>query len=143
MSVKIEGLAELDAALDDYLDAVEDNIADAVRVTALSVEADAIKSIQRGDKGGKIYKKTDPNRLHRASAPGEAPASDTGHLAKNIDSVIKPEFAYVGTPLKYGFYLEFGTMKMAERPWLRPAREKNKKLFRDRIKAGMIKAGRL
>jgi hypothetical protein len=31
----------------------------------------------------------------------------------------------IGTPLKYGLYLEIGTKKMQPRPWLRPALERS------------------
>jgi HK97 gp10 family phage protein len=112
-----------------------------VRITAFDVEADAIKSIQRGPASGRTYEKFKPRRTHRASAPGEAPQSDTGRLAGSIESQRITVLSYsVGTPLDYGRFLEFGTMKIAERPWLRPAIEKNRALFRKRIVVAIEKA---
>ena len=48
------------------------------------IRGEAVKSIQTGMKSGRIYEKYNPRRTHRASAPGEAPASDTGNLVRNI-----------------------------------------------------------
>ena len=45
---------------------------------------EAIKSIMQGPKTGRIYEKYNPRRTHRASAPGQAPASDTGNLVSQI-----------------------------------------------------------
>ena len=94
--------------------------------------------MQRGQKSGRTYKKSDPNRTHKASAAGEAPATDTGELAGSVAVVeggrgrIGP-VVFVGSDLDYAEWLEFGTRDMAERPWLRPAVEKNRPLFRKRL----------
>jgi hypothetical protein len=61
---------------------------------------------------------------HRASAPGEPPASDTGRLLSSISHDIRVEdtlVARVGSPLKVAEWLELGTSKMAPRPFARPA----------------------
>jgi hypothetical protein len=59
------------------------------------------------------------------SEPGEPPAKRTGTLDRSIDSETvetRGEFiGRVGTNLKYGFWLELGTRRMAARPYLRPA----------------------
>jgi HK97 gp10 family phage protein len=62
----------------------------------------------------------------RSSAPGEAPAVQTGNLVRSIASD-KPRALTrdVGTNVKYGVYLEFGTRKMAPRPFLKPALKKS------------------
>jgi phage gpG-like protein len=47
--------------------------------------------------------------------------SDTGRLASNVESILATPAnirAKVGTNIIYGAYLEFGTSKMAARPWL-------------------------
>ena len=44
----------------------------------------AIENISRGAKSGETYEKYNPRRTHKASAPGEAPASDTGNLVSQI-----------------------------------------------------------
>lgn len=142
-SVKLEvvGLVEVVKALETYGQRASKQIADAIELTALDVEADAKKSINRGTKSGRTYEKFKPRRTHRASAPGEAPAGDTGELARRITAEKERELRWsVGADLPYGRYLEFGTMKIAERPWLRPAIERNRGLFRKRIVAAIEKA---
>lgn len=136
--ITLVGDKELQAALRRYGKLAEDAIADAVEATALNVQGDAVKSIQRGTKGGRTYVKYDPNRTHKASAPGEAPSSDTGQLAGSIQVVDGAfDHAFVGSDLDYAEWLEFGTRDMEERPWLRPAVEKNRPLFRKRLIAAI------
>jgi len=56
---------------------------------------------------------------HTASAPGDYPAIDTGHLAKNIETDVEDYKARIGTNVPYGKELEFGTSKVEARPWLK------------------------
>ena len=49
---------------------------------------------------------------------------DTGALLNSIDSgMITPDTAYVRDGVSYGVYNEFGTYKMAARPFFTPAAE--------------------
>lgn len=59
-------------------------------------------------------------RAHQASAPGEAPASDTGAFERSLNIVRKGTLeADLETNLGYPGLLEFGTGKMQPRPlWL-------------------------
>jgi HK97 gp10 family phage protein len=102
-----------------------------IRKITLDVEG-TIKRSMAGSKSGKQYargaaltkagKPVKRRRYHRASAPGESPAVDTGNLINSIRSQFP-------TPLKgvlnigaaYASFLEFGTRKMAARPYVRPA----------------------
>jgi hypothetical protein len=65
---------------------------------------------------------------YTASAPGEAPANRLGGLRGSIDYKVHGEgqslVGDVGTKLKYGAPLEFGTLRMSARPWLRKSFEK-------------------
>ena len=133
--MQVTGLEQLGNALDRYSARSSAAISDVIRLTALAIEADAIKSIQRGDKTGAIYQRG--KVTHQASAPGQAPATDTGKLVSSIRSIIGRGEAYVGTDYDVGRYLENGTMKIKARPWLRPARQKNVKLFLSRVKAAL------
>jgi len=116
---------------------IEESITDLV----LDTHANAVQGIERGPKTGRVYETrfwTDAQgRLrigeervpHRASAPGQYPASDTGRLASNIRFELPTSTALtgrVGTNIMYGRHLEFGTTKMAARPWLMPSFEKAK-----------------
>lgn len=62
---------------------------------------------------------------HRASAPGEPPASDTGLLLNSIHHELGQDgdgwHCDIGSDLQYAVYLELGTRNMAARPFLRPA----------------------
>ncbi len=68
------------------------------------------------------------------SSPGEPPAVDTGRLRASVTHVVegggfKAIKGFVGTNVVYGRYLEVGTSKIAPRPWLTPALEKNRDLI--------------
>lgn len=77
----------------------------------IAVEAQI--SISRGAVSGKN---------HVPSRPGEPPNYDTGVLANNIETVqVAPLKVEVSSNAPYAAALEFGTSKMAERPYLRPA----------------------
>lgn len=81
-------------------------------------------------------------RFHRASAPGEPPAADTGQLRGSIGhddrSTPRKISIRVGTNLKKAVKLEFGDKRVAARPFMRPsAREweaRGKKLVMDELK---------
>lgn len=49
-----------------------------------SMQQRAIGKIRGGTKTGQIYERFNPSRMVQASAPGEAPADDTGELAAGI-----------------------------------------------------------
>ena len=57
------------------------------------------------------------------SRPGDPPNTDTGRLVKSIFLKFEnnAKTAKIGTNLKYGAWLEFGTLNMAARPWLSKA----------------------
>lgn len=66
---------------------------------------------------------------HIPSAPGSPPSRDTGVLDGNIETEIKaqmPPTVTVTSKAPYSAYLEFGTSKMAARPFMRPATERNR-----------------
>lgn len=64
-------------------------------------------------------------KTHRASAPGDGPAVDRGDLVKSIQARKIGDGHYrVGVREPYAIFLEFGTRKMAARPFVRPAVEK-------------------
>lgn len=48
-------------------------------------------------------------------------AVDTGRLRNSVSHAVKGDSAYIGTNVEYAPYIEFGTYRMAERPYLRPA----------------------
>ena len=75
----------------------------------------------QGKMRAKMTKRTD----RKPSAPGEAPAVQKGRLRNSIvhqPATAATLIARVGTNVPYGKHLEFGTSKMAARPWLGPVR---------------------
>jgi HK97 gp10 family phage protein len=98
------------------------------------IRGEAIKSIQTGAKSGVMYQMYNPRREHRASAPGQAPASDTGNLVSKI--IVKQKsknITNVESNADYSAYLEYGTSKMQPRPFMLPAFEKSKKPILDAV----------
>lgn len=83
---------------------------------------------------GTLYKVTG-YRTHRASAPGEAPATDTGNLVNSgYAKRARRGLWHVGFHAEYARPLEFGTPKILPRPFLRPAVERFRQAFLDAMK---------
>jgi len=82
------------------------------------IQVEAQRSITAGSVSGKG---------HVPSAPGEPPNNDSGVLADHIETT-KPAALRVRVSSNAGYSaaLEFGTGKMAARPFMRPARDKMK-----------------
>lgn len=67
-------------------------------------------------------------KKHLPSAPGDPPNNDTGTLAGNIETnQIAPLVVEVSSNAPYAAALEFGTSKMAARPYMQPARDAKRK----------------
>lgn len=82
------------------------------------IEIDAENSITTGSVSGKN---------HVPSNPGEPPNADTRFLDTNIETRIGgPGLVIVESKAGYSSALEFGTSKMAARPFMGPALRKNK-----------------
>lgn len=90
------------------------------------------ETVKRGmaaSAGGRTYVRG--GRTHVASAPGDMPAIDTtkliGSLQKRIISGKAHGFYF--TDNAYAVYLEYGTSKMAARPFMHPAADSAKRSF--------------
>lgn len=95
------------------------DVAPFIKNLAFAIEAE-MKKLMTGPKHGRTYKRGSSS--HTASAPGEAPAVDTGFLINSIRTSIKSDFeAVIEIPAEYAEGLEFGTSRVAERPFARPA----------------------
>lgn len=81
-----------------------------------------------GSRKGRTYYVPGTRKKYTASAPGQAPAQATSALRQSIKALVKgvgdKVIGMVGTSLDYGRMLEYGTSKMAPRPWLRISLEK-------------------
>jgi len=124
IDVKISGLAVFIRNKDEWIKKKRDQLAQALTESALVVQAEARQSILKGPKTGRVYVRRGRIR-HRASAPGQPPASDTGTLARSIVIDVDKDkmTASVGSNVKYAPFLELGTSRMAARPFLKRALE--------------------
>ena len=124
VNVTVAGVEQVRAAIREFGRDIEKQVTDAVNATGLETISDVKRSIQSGPKTGRVYRRRTVE--HRASAPGQAPATDTGRLVSSIYFKRVGKYtAAIGSPLDYAQYLEFGTMEMEPRPSWIPAAEKN------------------
>tara|TARA_Y100000310_G_scaffold316309_1_gene367840 strand:+ start:2354 stop:2932 length:579 start_codon:yes stop_codon:yes gene_type:complete len=148
-----------------------------IAVGSLLIESEMKRRVQRGPKTGRVYFKkagtgggeTIGSRVsfrggtarligklkaggfHRASAPGEAPATDSGTLVAHIAHFITERglrgtigvFASDSEEVSsYAKWLEHGTRLMAARPFVRPSFRKHRKRILERIVKAAKKASR-
>ena len=141
VTIRLEGSKELAAALKSMGPKLRAEVGKAVTATAIELRSDVVKRIKRGPNSGITYRKSNPKRVHTASAPGQAPADDMGGLANSIffDN-IGDMTAIVGSRLIYALYLEHGTRNMAARPYFRPAAEEMRAKFENRLEAAVRRA---
>lgn len=141
LSVHVEGVNDLIKRLANLGEDAQQMTLDAVEDIALATHQYAVEGIARGPKTGRVYdtrfwtdgqgrlRRGEDRVAHQASAPGEYPSSDYGRLVESVDYELPQgdtAIARVGTVIDYGPMLEFGTSKMAARPWLLPSFEKAK-----------------
>ena len=132
VTIQIEGLDQVQAALRKFGAKAEAAIDRDVTATALEVNTAVKKAIQRGPKTGIIY--TRGNITHQASAPGQAPATDTGVLVSSVYFQNTGKMsATIGSRLAYAYYLEYGTTRIAPRPAWQPSTEDGQKKLNARV----------
>jgi phage gpG-like protein len=125
-AVHVTGTQEVQRALAAFGREVAADVSKAVVATALEALTDVRKAIQGPPKTGREYPRgANGDKIHRASAPGEAPATDTGALVSSTYlSRIDDTTQAIGSRLDYAFFLEFGTLRMEPRPSWVPAAER-------------------
>lgn len=161
MSIKFKLLGEekLFKSLEQKRTSIAEEIIKTVNLVTLKVHRDIIKSIQQGPKSGRKYEgrleasgwvhkpsvkgPNNTGRPHQASAKGEAPATDTGNLVRNIvPKVMKSGFDIFGiitSKAEYSNTLEFGSKDLGERPFMRPALKRNRKMINEKLMAAIQK----
>ncbi len=106
-----------------------DQVSKALFVGGNRIQVAAQQSITEGSVSG---------RFHVPSLPGEPPNSDTHGLDRQIETVqISPLKVEVSSNAQYAAHLEFGTSRMAARPYMLPASRKERdavvKLVQDAV----------
>lgn len=127
IKVEIDGLQQLLRQLDQLGLAGEQVVEEVITDIVTDTHSLAVAGIEGGPKSGRTYRRG--NVTHQASAPGQYPASDTGRLAGSVRFELPQPgnmTGRVGTSVAYGPMLEFGTSRMAARPWLMPSFERAK-----------------
>jgi hypothetical protein len=96
---------------------------------------EAVLSMQRGRK--EVVNK----KNHVPSKPGEPPAILEGDLRRGIEVVnVAPFEVHVTSKDRKAVWLEYGTSKMAARPYFRPARDKVRDEVNDLVRKAVNKA---
>jgi HK97 gp10 family phage protein len=96
------------------------------------IQVEAQISITAGSVSGK---------KHKPSAPGKPPNNDTGILAGNIETKqVAPLVVEVSSNAPYAAALEFGTSKVAARPYMAPARDAKRKEVQQLVRRGVDRA---
>ena len=135
---KIAGAAQFTAKLRNNSVQAAQFIDSAVFELANRVQVDAQNSITEGATSG---------AGHVVSLPGEAPNADTHRLDTQIETIRGSEpgtIKYVvSSNAPYASALEFGTSKMAARPYMAPALEKNRERISKRLAAAINQANRM
>ena len=165
VTIQIEGMGQVQAALRKYGRAAVDAIGKDVTATAREVDRAVKKEIRKKGKGVTYHRIAGddglmriyaggfslfgPNKIvavfksdgkanlsptHTASAPGDAPASDTGGLITSLYFKQNTKLsATIGSRLAYAYYLEYGTVKIAPRPVWQPETIKGQKALTKRV----------
>lgn len=109
-------------------------VTQAVFAAAQDLAVDASLSITRGAVSGKG---------HVPSAPGEPPNADTHVLSNNIEAVSTgPLKAETSSNAPYAADQEFGNSRLPERPYMRPAANRERPRAVKRIKDAVAKVVR-
>lgn len=108
------------------------------------VQKDIMESMRDTPTQSVGYHTYNKNELHYPSLPNNPPAVDSGDLRRSITFTVETEenkvIGRVGSTKNdppYGAYLEFGTSRMIQRPWLKPALERNREVIKEHIREGV------
>lgn len=119
IKVTIRGVPELQSAFRNLPDQVALGATEAIWLIIMLIRNRALAKIKGGAKSGRIYRRG--SITHQASAPGQSPATDTGVLIRSakteVDTAAKEINGVVSFGALYARMLEFGTRRMAARPF--------------------------
>ena len=140
VKVEINGLKEVQEAIRAYQGDISRQLGLIVNAAAIEAVSDVKRAIQGPPKTGREYARG-RDKIHRASAPGQAPATDTGALATSIYNEDRGQYSKaIGSRLDYAYYLEFGTFRIAPRPAWIPAVERTIPKMLKRVNVAIAKA---
>jgi len=139
LKVDLSGNKEARQAMHRLSVAAPDALHRVLQRFAMRVEGTAKRSLQSGDKSGRIYK-LKGGKTHRASARGEAPATRTGRLVGSVTSHVTKIEAGIGSPLDYAAILE-DAMGL-DRPFIKPALDQHLVTLEEELLEAWARAAR-
>lgn len=111
-----------------HIQAVHDRAAIRAWLARMAQNAQrAFRAGMEASHGGRVYRRRG-GRLHRASAPGDWPAVDTGALKGSIRTQSSDVQMTIGTGQFYAIFLRKGTRKMARRKMSPEALKKGREM---------------
>lgn len=133
ISASVKGIEKLKKKFDRLESDTKAGGVRAVQDSIFLIHKTAVEMIQDNSSGTPQirYNASGRKRVVLASLPGDPPNTDTGRLVQSVKFDFKNNglTGRVGTNLRYGAWLEFGTQVMAARPWLSAAvRETSKEV---------------
>lgn len=144
MSRSFKNMRSLEAKLKKLQKNAEHEIANIMLDAANTVKSEAQRLIQtRSDGSQQVRYRNGKKRTVVAAKEGEPPNTDTGKLVRSIKArktgTKEAAAGIFGQDAPYGKWLEFGTAKMGERPFLRPALENKKQVVKQKVKGAAKK----
>jgi len=95
---------------------------------ANEVRTEVLKTLS-GSRSGRTYTVPGTKRTYTASAPGEAPAQATSDLRKSVKASVEGKglsvLGKVKATASHALPLEFGTRRMAPRPFMKPSLDRS------------------
>ena len=135
ISLKVKNMKQFESRLKSQDKGVHRNVVGVINNIAVNIRNTAVKSILQNARAGGDSTRYNPKRTIRVSKAGDPPASDTGYLASQI--VVKIDADQLGADIisnaDYSEALEFGTLKMAARPFMQPAAEDSRKKYEQKL----------
>ena len=105
----------LDKIIENAMRQVEAELPERARHASVALR-NATLEVLRGSRTGRVYR-TPRGSRYTASAPGEPPAPRTGTLRRSWRPVVSGNNPAIESNVRYAAYLEYGTSKMARRPY--------------------------
>lgn len=144
MSKAFEGMDRLQTKMKALEKNAKNNIANIMLDAANTLKSEAQRLIQTRSSGSEqVRYRNGKKRTVIAAKEGEAPNTDTGRLVRSLKArktgIDEAAAGIFGQDAPYGKWLEYGTAKMGERPFLRPALKNKKEVIKQKMKGANTK----
>ena len=142
VKAEVKGTSDFILKLGNISEKAGVEVRKAINQGALMVKTDALRSIKKTSFGKKYMRK---GKIMFRSKPGDAPNKMDGDLEKNIRvstgkyDMGKTYYAEVRSEVPYAKSLEYGTKKMAKRPYMIPAMKKNETVIEELVKKAIAR----